>query len=72
MVPCMSSSNKEATHKRHHDDMAYTLCCSGLRQKPGGLDIAGPAQVCRMQTVYKIDDKLMIDPIGECSLPLQY
>jgi hypothetical protein len=23
-----SSSHKEATHKSHNDDMAYTLCCS--------------------------------------------
>jgi hypothetical protein len=59
MLPCMSSSHKEATHERHDDDMAYTLCCRWLLPKIWWL-----TQVWRMQTVYRIGDNLMIDPIG--------
>jgi hypothetical protein len=65
MLPCMPSSHKEATHKRHNDDMAYTLCCRWPLPKTWWLGHCWTStQVCRMQNVYRIDDKLMIDPIG--------
>jgi hypothetical protein len=60
MPPCMSSSHKEATHTRHNDDMAYTP----LPKTWWFGHCWTSTQVCRMQTVYRIDDKLMIDPIG--------
>jgi hypothetical protein len=39
----MSSSHKEATHTRHNDNMAYTLCCRWPLPKAGGSDTPRPA-----------------------------